>query len=937
MSTSRRWPKDRQIESVANKLREADKGKDLQWWRGTGRALLPVLAEALEEEQEDLLAQLAVAESTAGGAGSALLQFSVFPALRPIDLRTEAPFPGLPSEIARKGGPRAMRTWWVAPPGAGKTLVGRWLAAQHGWEFPEGARWSEIQWPAHGNVFVELSSVDEIAPTAVEAIPADVRVCIATPHAPPRINVRAAGDTDAANAQRPSRGEGDTDAASVEPSSRAGGDSDAANAKRPSQGDPPEPTPSAFDDFELVHTEPAASWIFSLIGWAAARVKPGGGFDGARIERMLRDPDLQRMFETPGELLGFLGMIDEVGVDELEAKTGQPQRWIRAWLKLLVERPDRAVAAGIHELLRRRGAELLLEVEQARLRRGLPRELRAEDWAALIPRTEAPPVDRDHLLALATSQASDALAQIRLALQPDPASVVGALQSMGIFADAGADRLALRPAWVATTLEGLAAQQLYASGSEGIGALLLSSLTAEHAVESLCAEIRARDHANASACATVTDPRSAEQVAALDGAFRATGLAVLEGAELPVDLLRKIWDSHMGFVAERYAGLPPQPVLAIASSDAWYGPGALGTWFLAALVISRALHAAGVELPCSALSPWPQLPVDVDERERCLQALVYLGHLFPRTLDVASDDPRQRAVYRLGGELLERNGVLRRGSAILEIQLPDLLVRLALDEDHGVPARERDRLFELPCGLGALEEACQRRQVPLDRVLSRCWGEWSRAPGRSPPMAWLRAPHPGLRAAARQLWMSAPGDAMTPALYQMLGSFARGLEDLEVWQWLSTSLWTGWVEHWSNDGGAVSFVAPFSVMPEAVAIQAVRAGRLGPYAHEARRALWGRFPGPLLALIDELAVEPAGGHGTLSDLVWSAPAESTAAAVERAKQWIAAPERFPATPSWVTRWLMDVVARRSPGWRDAYELLVAPRIAAATRSPTTGA
>src|ERR1700704_4791251 len=92
MQESRRWPKGRHLESVANKLREADKGKDIQWWRGTGRALLPVLAEALGEEPEDLLTQLAVAESTAGGAGSTLWQFSVFPALRPIDLRTEALF-----------------------------------------------------------------------------------------------------------------------------------------------------------------------------------------------------------------------------------------------------------------------------------------------------------------------------------------------------------------------------------------------------------------------------------------------------------------------------------------------------------------------------------------------------------------------------------------------------------------------------------------------------------------------------------------------------------------------------------------------------------------------------------------------------------------------------------------------------------------------------
>ena len=60
MRDSAAWPSsdERSAETVANKLRDLNKGKDAGWWTGTGKSLLPALAEALQEDQEDLVERL---------------------------------------------------------------------------------------------------------------------------------------------------------------------------------------------------------------------------------------------------------------------------------------------------------------------------------------------------------------------------------------------------------------------------------------------------------------------------------------------------------------------------------------------------------------------------------------------------------------------------------------------------------------------------------------------------------------------------------------------------------------------------------------------------------------------------------------------------------------------------------------------------------------
>ena len=882
MSETSAWPKNRRVESVANRLRAADKGNDLAWWNGKGEKLVAPLAEVLDLDQSDLLELLASA-TPASGTRPPLWRFDVFPTLQPLDLRHEM-FPGIPSQIARPGGPHARRTWWTAPPGAGKTLVGQWLETQHGWRVQSVARWQDILWPGgRASAYVELKSVENITPADIKGIPPDVKLCIASPHRP-QVQLLA----------QPVSLDGDSTSVTMNNLDMR-------------------PGASPFAEFELVDTPPASSWTTDLIVWAAKRVRQGGGLDGPRVEHLLRQSDVS--FDTPGELIGFLSMVEEVGVAQLEAKKPDPQRWIREWLKPQLDRPDLGHAANSHHLLKKSGVKMMIVMERNRLKGGLPRELLAEQWAQLLPSDAAPSIDPEHLRAIVDSGQDDALEQIRAALHADPALIIAALQSVGILAPMSASRFALRPAWVARVLEQLAFEQLVASTPDDIGALLLFEPTADHTVDSLRAEVCAKNYAAVTACVDMSAFPVAEQVAALNGAFRALGLALLDGASPPSELLRKAWTSQIRFVARRYDNLPPVPMLSIASDQRWYG-----MWSLCTLAISHALHQDHAT-PASELSPWPQLPADQDERTRCIEALERIG----AEVDPLSGRPLnlsyRNAAYRLGGELLKCNGIVRRGWEALAVQLPDLLVDFALGAAPSLSDDERTSLCQLRFGVEALEAVCQRRDVPLHRVLASCWEQWAHAPDRSPPIAWLQAEREDLLPVVRELWGAAP-DVLPGALYEALRRFADRPERFTPWQWLRPPQWRDWLRH-RRKPDLYSYEDAWRWIPESVALETLRASD-GPETSTARQVLWQRFGNALIGLVDDLATD-ATSNAIVYELVWSAPNQLRPALVARAHTWLSTPKQFPATHPWVSHWLIHMLEERTPGWREAYVVLQSSR------------
>jgi hypothetical protein len=157
--------------ALANNLAKLDRREMLGWWLHEDRApYREVLSKVLDSKLTDLEEEIRGASASADP--DRFFEFEVFPNLSPIDLDRESPYPGVPEVLLEGDGPLG-RTWWHAPPGAGRTLVSRWLCRRHGWSVATSLR------PAPDSAIVELDALPaEVAPRAR-------RILVASPHRMP--------------------------------------------------------------------------------------------------------------------------------------------------------------------------------------------------------------------------------------------------------------------------------------------------------------------------------------------------------------------------------------------------------------------------------------------------------------------------------------------------------------------------------------------------------------------------------------------------------------------------------------------------------------------------------------------------------------------------------------------------------------------------------
>ncbi|MBL8618293.1 MAG: hypothetical protein JNM72_21950 [Deltaproteobacteria bacterium] len=878
------WPTDdhRSHTTIATKLAELDRGKDVGWWWGTGAAFRPALAFVLGRELGELEA-LRPQEEAGHHFG-----FAGFPTLRPLDLRIEPPFPGVPRELVVPGGPPEHRTWWVAPAGAGKTLVGRWLEQRAGWVYLAGARWRDVAnaLPATGRVYLELTSAEGHA-ELLAGYPG-LRVCVACAEQPERAeySARLTGANDA----RGDRTDGDDKQA----------------------------------EWAQIASPPLAEWLPELVTWARARVEVGGGFAAAGPQAFDAEA-LEALVHTPGEALELFGVIDEVGLPgDGEWTPRTLQRWVTSWLRHALGRIGASSAPA--RQLSKEGGELIVKLVAVRLRRGLPEWLTAAEWAALLPATKQE-LDPAELIRLVQAGGEDLQKRLLDALAATPEAIVELLRQVRALAPlpgAAPEVLALRPRWLAEVAKAKAVEGMYQGIQEDpvrdLGALLLDPETAESALERMIEDI-AEGNDSPARRALDADARTPEGAAALDGAVRALGIAAAMGSVVDLSLAERLLAMQGAFFVQRFTERPPMPVLGVTRPDRKFAR-PLASWSLAVLELSRRLGSTARRVLPREWAPWgdDELPPPLLARlTLCLQE-VSIAAYFPEGGWLESD--WRRGAFALGAALVDGLPSLPQSHDAWDLRHPEQLAR-AVRLNLEPPPVLLVELLRLRFGLRMLEEACARNGITLKQALVWCWHRWGAVPehGECTPLSWA---HPNTQQPVgeddqRALWAAAPATVLGDAICVRIASSA------EVFRFLRPELWERILVvlaerlHWWEIDQPALQAAPFDVL-----LRTFDKMTLHAQSKPVIDALWRRGAPALRTKVAELqAALPDLGdeNGPLAMIHWHAPADEHRGLIAGLGAWLNAPGAASRVHRWAWHWLLQRIDGRKPGWREAFALV----------------
>lgn len=538
------WPADTKMQarSLAALFSKLDRGQELDWLGDRPGAQL-ALAKALGASLDDIRARVRKRQEETPGQ---VLRLRSLPAARALVLLEEPLFPGIPPQVlepASFGG-----VYWVAPSGAGRSLVGRWLEARGLARYVQAETWREARQklPAHGAVFVELTAPD----SAPLDVPSGLRCCIASPLEPGRA-----------------------------------------------------------DALRVVRTPPPDEYLKELVLWVAERLPQDDRFDPSRVLGWLRGEPLERgVVDGPGAALGLCGLADELGMRALsEPLDALVRRYAQARFTAALD-PEAAHSA----FFRKNGYGTLVALVRRLLTEDgaawdAPRA--REQWLALVPEELQREADLDWLkLTLGTGAGALRTADLERAarkLPPGAFRVIRSLEQAGLLEPTSGDRLKLGPRFVARTLLSEAVTALAGGSPIEWGTALLEG-SAERELETHVLE-RARESAGRSLepLLEVSDPDSLYYVGAFELGFVAAGLALLEGAELSRELRESLFEDQLELMLELAGELPVPRVLRGNEAEREERH---GLFLLAALALSEDLPAAARKHPL--LRPWGRQQTD---------------------------------------------------------------------------------------------------------------------------------------------------------------------------------------------------------------------------------------------------------------------------------------------------------------------------------------
>jgi hypothetical protein len=666
--------------------------------------------------------------------------------------------------------------------------------------------------------------------------------------------------------------------------------------------DPPEPLPlprpglcvaASFapppdSGFTLVRAAELASVLPALVDWAADRLPGRGGFDRKELcDCLTRGPLAEGWLDSAGAVIGLVGLAEELGVAELARRTGSKlaRLYLRRRSNELLD-PD----AGSTEWIKRAAADAIV----ALLRRSIvdadvpwwvARTL--EEWSELLPAELRVGADLEWLKLAFTRTESGIrpkdLERAARELPPGAFRVLRALTRLGVLANTGEERLALRPHWLVGALAGEAFDQLSRAAPSDFGEALLRPHAAPRVASALLDRALAQD---LTLVEEVVDLEPADEpalAAAVECVVRASGIALLRGVELGTEAAESLLELALELAVPREGGrLLPRIEHRIYAEA--LGAAERGRALLSNGVYQLALLALAEEIP--------------ERPRRRSTRLARAKELDQKRLDVI-----QRAIERWP-ELDVAKGAAR------------LFGRLASEIEHALTApaavlqsAESKQLswdtwraaVSTAFGRAALAGELDGHPVKTEAILDAVWA------------AWLDAERPELpeldARLAAPFWSHAPPDALE---YLAWKGRDLGFEHLSREQWRALA---GCIARARRSPESLAF---WRAIPESDLDVLLERG-LEPSSPDALGVLWERAPKRLGAALE--ARFAPGSKARTSSLLASVPAALTA---ETARK-LAAGEHLARYSSErlneLSAWLHERVATRSAGWREAYARL----------------
>lgn len=854
------WPADTrpQQRSLATLFSKLDREQDLEWLADRV-PIQRILAELMNRPVADLQQALPVRRSA---SSERLVRLDDLRYGRELDLTKEPLCPGIPPRVLQPA------TWghlaWRAPSGSGRSLAGAWLQARglaHHCILagPPGA---DTQLPSRGPLFLEITGWE--GPLSAAELGRAWSMALSAEQRPVCV----------AMAQPP------TDA-------------------------PWEPIDSpALEDV-----------LPELVSWVAERLPEDGHFEPERALAWMQRVALpSEAVVTLGDALGLLGMLDEVRPRTLHGRSLDEIAETFVRQRLAESSEEATVSSWLH---RNAFAALLGTIAQLITESDHPwnRPRTFDAWLALVPEEYREGIDVEWMRAALTRDSTQRLRASDLAsaarkLPPGGYQLLRALEHARILVRSD-ERLRLRPHWLGTTLQARAVQELVSTSGFAWGAALLRPAHAPRVIRALFGRVQRGDFAPVYAALELPEPEDPAHAAAIEAATTTVGIAAACGGNVPSDLAADLLAEQDRLILA-LPDAPPRPRIAHLDSDEREPLLHPAAWLLGAYALAEiAPPHRGLLNPFRPRRPDHQLRVLArhvypeflallrvsaedrgrrSARRRALPAGVEVHHG-----TTTSTHPWFITIYSLVDSLRHALGPAAETPTALE--LPSVVAD-ALAHDRSPPDLLR-RLDDLPYALPALVVLCATRQLDWPLFCRRLWLALD---PKGPLPRQLMAATDELVA---ELWRAAPPDWIKRRVAARLPL---------PWEHLLPHHHGALIQSSAPLPAEVARLAPLDPLLDSIA-----AHGLGRLEEVARAELWRRAPRRMFALLhrslderslpevrllleslpDELTPESLGALGTRIDLTT-----------------LPLPELHP-----LRSWLAHRVARRVPGWTDAYGIL----------------